>query len=383
MPKRTEKAGSEAARGDALRRGMISRRRNLTKSRDEEEGVKMNYVFYKEHEGKVIATETVPEEDIKRVAVAAQDVMRVYRVEEIFHMIMSALLEFNSEVFKRADLGRIAQDNVVETEMLRIRINQCAAMFLTSLDMYHEYLQPSKDKISPPFSISADKFKDSRFEVCKAVRNYIQHVSTIGINISWGGDTCACGEKLCSFSVSADTIEMKRHIDKLHKGSSASLNKFVDGKEELNLYEMFNGVVDVLFDIQKEVRASNEYAIEYKNSSDFLSELQGRLLERDLWRYRFETDNELECRGTIPYFYDRQRAAIEHLQKRYRCTACSSKNRFYATTAPQGMIDRMAEADRIVARYVKANGVVAEFDKGASTITSSQFTTKKMRDWYL
>ena len=87
----------------------------------------MNYVFYKEHDGKVIATETVPEEDIKRVAVAAQDVMRVYRVEEIFHMIMSALLEFNSEVFKRADLGRIADDNVVETEMLRIRINQRSA----------------------------------------------------------------------------------------------------------------------------------------------------------------------------------------------------------------------------------------------------------------
>ena len=341
----------------------------------------MNYVFYKECDGKVVATETVPEEDIKQVTVAAQDVMRVYRVEEIFHMMMSALLEFNSEVFKRADLGRIAEDNVVETELLRIRINQCAATFLTALDMYHEYLKPAK--APPPFSISLDKFKDSRFAVCKAVRNYIQHVSTVGVNIGWGGSLCACEETLCSFSVSADTIEMSKNMDKLNKASSVSLNKFVDGKEELNLYEMFNGVVDVLFDIQKEVRASNEYAIEYKNSADFLSELQDRLLERDLWMYRFETDNELECRGTIPYFYDRQRVAIEHLQKRYRSTDCSSKNRSYATTAPQGMIDRMAEADRIVERYVKGNGVVAEFDKGTRKIISSLFATKKMRDWYL
>ena len=113
----------------------------------------MNYVFYKECDGKVVATEIVSEEDIKRVEVAALDVMRVYRVEEIFHMIMSALLEFNSEVFKRADFGRIAEDNVVETELLRIRINQCAAAFLTSLDMYREYLKPSKKEISTPFSI--------------------------------------------------------------------------------------------------------------------------------------------------------------------------------------------------------------------------------------
>ena len=47
------------------------------------------------------------------------------------------------------------------------------------------------------------------------------------------------------------------------------------------------------------------------------------------------------------------------------------------------MVNRMAEADRIVERYVKINGVVAEFDNGNRKITSSQFTTKKMRDWYL
>ena len=52
----------------------------------------MNYVFYKEKDGKVIATETVSEEDFNRVDEAAQYVTRIYRVEEIFHMIMSALL---------------------------------------------------------------------------------------------------------------------------------------------------------------------------------------------------------------------------------------------------------------------------------------------------
>ena len=339
----------------------------------------MNYVFYKEKDGKVIATETVSEEDFNRVDVAAQYVTRIYRVEEIFHMIMSALLEFNSLIFQRADQGRIAEDDVLDDELFRIRINQCVATFLTSLKMYHEYLRP--EKVSRPFSISADKFKDGRFEICEAVRNYIQHISTIGINISWGGSACACGEKLCSFSVSADTVEMKRHIDKLHAKSSAILNKFIDGKEELNVYEIFNGVVDVLFAIQKEVRASTEYAVEYQNSAQFLSEMQSKLLEQGFWLYRFEGDDELECRGTIPYFYDRQRKAIEYLRQRYRVGGNSSINRFYATTAPQKMIDRMAEADRIVEQYVKANGVIAEID--GKKVRATQFMTKKMREWYL
>ena len=341
----------------------------------------MNYVFYKESDGKVVATETVPEEDIKRVAVAAQDVIRVYRVEEIFHMIMSALLEFNSEVFKRADLGRVAADNVVETELLRIRINQCAATFLTSLDMYREYLKPSKEEIPPPFSISVDKFKDSRFVVCKAVRNYIQHVSTVGVNISWGGSSCACGENLCSFSVSADALEMGRNIGKMREPSQKSLNMFIEGKTEINLYEIFNSVVDVLFDIQKDVRASKEYAVEYNDSAMFLEQLHVRLREKGLFWYRYEGDDEVVCRGEMPYLYERQREMISFLNQRYR--GRQSVNKYYATTAPQEMIHRMAEADRIVERYVKDNGVVAEFDKGTRKIICSQFTTKKMRAWYL
>lgn len=341
----------------------------------------MNYVFYKEHGGKVIATETVSEEDFNRVDEAAQYVMRIYRVEEIFHMIMSALLDFNRLIFQRADQGRIAEDDVLDNELFRIRINQCAATFLTSLDMYQEYLHSSGGQ--SPFSISADKFRDDRFEVCKAVRNYIQHISTVGINISWGGSVCACGEKICSFSVSADAEEMKKNKDKLRKSTWKSLSKYIDGKSEINLFEIFNGVVDVLFAIQKEVRASTEYAVEYQNHAQFLSKMHDRLLGRGFFWYRFDGDNELECRGQIPYFYDRQLKAIDYLQRRYRCNDKSSKGSFYATTAPQNMINRMAEADRIVERYVKINGVVAEFDNGNRKITSSQFTTKKMRDWYL
>ncbi|MBR6734636.1 MAG: hypothetical protein IKL96_09595 [Kiritimatiellae bacterium] len=341
----------------------------------------MNYVFYKENDGKVIATETVSEEDFNRVDVAAQYVMRIYRVEEIFHMIMSALLEFNRLIFQRADQGRIAEDDILDNELFRIRINQCAATFLTSLDMYQEYLHPTGGL--SPFSISVDKFRDDRFEVCKAVRNYIQHISTVGINISWGGSACACGEKMCSFSVSADADEMKKNKDKLRKTTWKSLSKYIDGKSELNLFEIFNGVVDVLSAIQKEVRASTEYAIEYQNHAQFLSKMYARLIARDFWLYRLEGDSEYECKGHTPYFYDRQLKAIDYLRRRYRCEGNSIVNGFYATTAPQNMVNRMAKADRIVERYVKDNGVVAEFDRGNRKITSSQFTTPKMREWYL
>lgn len=339
----------------------------------------MNYVFYKERDGKVVATEIVPEEDIKGVAVAGQDVMRVYRVEEIFHMVMSALQEFNAEVLRKADQERVAYSDVVENELFRVHVNQCAASFLTAIEMYQEYLCTESGNF--PFSISFDRFSDDRFEVCKAIRNYIQHVSTIAINISWGGSVFACGERLCSFSVSADTEAMKKNKDKMRKASWESLNRFIEGKRDLNLYDVFNSVVDVLFAIQKDVRASKEYAIEYKNSAQFLAQMHERLILQGFTLYRYEGDGENKCRGHVPYFYHRQREMISYLCRRY--TGSYTTARFYATTAPQDMINRIAEADRIVERYVKDNGVVAEFDKGVRKITSSQFTTKKMRGWYL
>ena len=341
----------------------------------------MNYVFYKEKDGKVIATETVSEDDLNRVDEAAQYVMRIYRVEEIFHMIMSSLLEFNCLIFQRADQGRIAEDDVLDNELFRVRINQCAATFLTSLEMYQDYLHPQRGP--SPFSIPTDKFSDDRFEVCKAVRNYIQHISTVGINISWGGSACACGEKMCSFSVSADADEMKKNKDKLQNSTRKSLSKFIDGKSELNLFEMFNSVVDVLFAIHKEVRASVEYAMQYQNSAQFLSKMHDRLLGRGFIWYRLDGDDELECMGQVPYLYDRQLKAIDYLQRRYRCNGKSSKGSFYATTAPQNMVNRMAEADRIVEQYVKNNGVVVGSDNGNLKITNSKFTTPKMREWYL
>lgn len=339
----------------------------------------MNYIFYKEQDGKVVATEIVPEEDMKRVVVAVRDVVRVCRVEEIFHMIMSALQEFNAEVLRKADQERVTHVDTVGNELFRVRVNQCAATFLTAIEMYQEYL--CTESGNHPFSISFDKFDNDRFKVCKGIRNYIQHVATIAINISWGGDTFALGEKMCSFSVSADTEDMKKNKDKMRKGSWESLNKFIEGRKELNLYEVFNGVVDVLFDIQNDVRASKEYAVEYENSALFLTQLHERLMRQGFIWYRYEGDDENECRGHIPYLYHRQREMISFLRQRYTRTQTTA--RFYATTAPLEMINRMAAADRIVSTYVKNNGVVAEFEKGASRITDSRFTTKKMRDWYL
>ena len=107
------------------------------------------------------------------------------------------------------------------------------------------------------------------------------------------------------------------------------------------------------------------------------------VLQQGFFHYRYEADDEVVCRGHVPYLYDRQREMISFLRFRYRYTCTKATDRFYATTAPQEMINRMAEADKIVAEYVKDNGVMAKFDKGARKVISSKFTTKKMRDWYL
>ncbi len=337
----------------------------------------MNYVFYKEKDGKVIESETITESAIKRVAEAAQDVMRIYRVEEIFHMVMMALFAFNREVSQESDRKRIVHGGVIENELFRIRINQCAASFLTALEMYQYYLSP--DDGCPPFTVDAKVLKDDRFDVCKALRNYIQHVSTVGVNISWGSDACACGEKLSSLSVAADAEEMKTNKNKMRTWNK--LERYVKGKKELDLYETFNGVVDVLFAMHQKVRMSKEYSVRYEASAKFLSEMQARLLARGLSAYRYEDDDETECRGTVPYFYDRQRMAIDYFRECYRCGELSSKGSFYSTTAPQNLVSRMATADRIIERYVRANGVVSKI--GNDKIINTQFTSKKMRDWYL
>ena len=276
----------------------------------------MDYVFFKEEDNGNIATETVPEDDIMRVAVAARDVKRVYRVEQIFHMIMSALMEFNTQVFQQTDLRRFAIDNELEYELLTIRINQCAASFLTSLDMYHEYLQPEKDR--PPFSIEPDRFSDERFAVCKALRNYIQHASTIDLSTTESANACACGEGLCSFSASASVSAIFQNIHKLRPKTQAVLKKYLDGKTHLNLFEMFNGVADVLFAIQKDVRKSSEYADDYERSTQFLAEMHSKLIERGFWRYQSVGAGGHPSWERSPYFYHRQREAIDYLRHRYR-----------------------------------------------------------------
>lgn len=339
----------------------------------------MDYVFFKEEGDGNIVTEIVPEDDIKRVAVAARDVKRVYRVEQIFHMIMSALMEFNTQVFQQTDLQRFAVDSELEYELLTIRINQCAASFLTSLDMYHEYLQPEKDR--PPFSIAPDKFDDERFAVCKALRNYIQHVSTIDLSTTESANACACDEGLCSFSASASVSAISQNIEKLRPGTQAVLKKYLDGKTDLNLFEMFNGVTDVLFAIQKEVRQSTEYADDFEKSSKFLAEMHSKLIERGFWRYQSVGAGGHPSWERAPYFYHRQREAIDYLRRRYRVNGHPETVRIYTIIAPKNTIDRIAEADRIVERYVKQNGVVADF--GDHRVTNNDFTTEKIRAWYL
>lgn len=339
----------------------------------------MDYVFFKEDGDGNIVTETVPEEDIKRVGVAASDVMRVYRVEQIFYMIMSALLEFNTQVFKQTDLKRFAADNELEYELLTIRINQCAASFLTALDMYHEYLYPDKDR--PPFAISPDKFDDERFEVCKALRNYIQHISTIDLSTAETSNACACGEGLCSFSASASVAAMSQNIQKLRPGTQAVLKKYLDRKTDLNLFGVFNGVADVLFAIQQDVRNSKEYADDYERSAKFLAEMHAKLIDRGFWRYRSVGADGHPSWKRSPYFYHRQREAIDYLRRRYKVNGNPKIIRGYAIIAPQNTIDRISEADRIVERYVKQNGVVDDF--GDHIVTSTEFTTEKMREWYL
>ena len=99
------------------------------------------------------------------------------------------------------------------------------------------------------------------------------------------------------------------------------------------------------------------------------------------WMYRYDGDDEYQCRGTMPYLASKQLGRVAYFRKTYKCNGGNAK--VYTTSMSSDLIKRLSTADKDVAEYVRNGGVVASFDRGKRTITSTKYTTKEMREWYL
>ena len=315
-------------------------------------GCAMNYVFcVNPEESRLGPKMIVSEEDFSRIDGAVKVVNMICRVEELFHMLMVALSNFNNAVFARADQNRFDVDSDLENDFFRMSINGLAATFFTLLDTYQEYVSPLKSQ--SPFAIDRKKFSDGCFDTCKALRNYIQHAGNFSVTIRGTGRLCALGESVSSVRVYANLKAALLDKDKLLKWTVDVLESKLREGPEIDLFEAINNVVDVVTGIHVEVRKSELYADRYSTESDFLSALEDRL-KGFVWYYH-DTESGVKI-ASKPYLYNRQISLIKYLNHRYPCNKTGRGH--YITTVPESSMTRMAEADRDIQEFRNKKGVL-------------------------
>lgn len=325
-----------------------------------------DYIFCRDPDSRTGPKVRITQEEFSRIEDCIQVVRRVCRVEELFHMVMSALGEFNAIVFRRADENRFSADSDLENDFFRIKVNQSIASFFTLVDTYKEYVCPYE--VIGDFSVDKDLFKDDRFKVCRALRNYIQHAGNFSITIRGMGRMCAQGERVSSIRVYADLEVALRDELRLSKDTAKTLkSQFAHGKE-IDLCDVVNNVVDVLARVHQMVRQSKEYVPAYKTAAAYLMGIEKKL--RGFHWYWHETEKGVRIAST-PYFYNRQIALIDYLSNRYSCRTESSG--LYITTASEISMSRMAEADRDIEEVRARKGVVARCPNCKCDIVSSKY----------
>ena len=96
-------------------------------------------IFYKERDGKELASVEISAAEFNRIKPAVRKVDEVFRAEELYHMLVTSLLAFNDLIVREADRSRFAEHGSREFGFFRIECNRLAAGFLTVLNMYSEY----------------------------------------------------------------------------------------------------------------------------------------------------------------------------------------------------------------------------------------------------
>ena len=325
-----------------------------------------DYVFCRDPDSRTGPKVRVTHEEFSRIGDCIQTVRRVCRVEELFHMVMTALGEFNAIIFRRADENRFSADSDLENDFFRIKVNLSLASFFTLVDTYKEYVCPYS--VPGEFSIDKDLFKDERFRVCRALRNYIQHAGNFSITIKGLGRLCAKDERVSSIRVYADLEVALRDTQRLKEDTVNTLKDQVVICKDIDLYDVANNVIDVLTKVHQMVRQSKEYASAYETASEYLVGFEKKLTGFH-W-YWHETENGVHIAST-PYFYNRQIALIAYLNNRYSCSAESKGH--YITTASEDLMARMAEADKDIEDIRDRKGVIANCPNCKCDIVSSKY----------
>ena len=339
------------------------------------------YIFFKERNGKDVDRKTMSPPDFAQISKDVDLVLTVSRSEELYHMLVSALLEFDALPMKRVESCRYADYDELNSDLYRIDCNRCAANFLTVLKMYREFVSPEEKGVRSPFGVGKGLFEKKEFRFCNGLRNYIQHIDCFPITLSNGSQYLACKEELRTAHVIVPSEELLRNSARAKDGTKSDIELLAREMKSVDLSQVFQMVMDFIDDIHQRVRKSSLASKEFESAEKRLSAVELEYLGAGFWMYRYDGDDECQCRGTMPYLASKQLGRVAYFRKTYKCKGGNAK--VYTTSMSSDLIKRLSTADKDVAEYVRNGGVVASFDRGKRTVTSTKYTAKEMRGWYL
>lgn len=337
-----------------------------------------SYIFYKERDGKELASVEISAAEFDRIKPAVRKVDEVFRVEELYHMLVTSLLAFNDLIVREADRSRFAEHGSREFGFFRIECNRLAAGFLTVLNMYSEYVSPPQEKSK--FGIGKRLFEKESLKFCKGLRNYIQHVGCFPLTGTWSAVGLACDDSLRSVHVTIPTAQLLENPDNIQPGTLAILKKMTTMYESIDVPEMFLAVLSFVDEIQTRVRASSFYKDVMSNDVVFLQTLDTQLVKAGYFVYRYGTDSVGECRGTVPYMAQKQIDMITVFRERYSCR--HNKVKEHLVLIPHEIVQRLADADCDVGRLVQSNGIIHTDRTSSRRIVLTKYQRKELRKMY-
>lgn len=305
------------------------------------------YVFYSSSDSPNREELFVSAEEYKRIPMAKKNVFRLCHVEELFLMLTNALVDFNGALFRQASKYMVGGncDNL-ESSMNRVEVNQKAANYLTALEMYLEFVNPTNDDAERYFDINFSLCDDARIGDAKSIRNYMQHVGCAPLTMGYSGWLCGDSISLTAMRSEIELDGIDLEDGRLHKGTVKALADMRELKgKNLDSYELLNRAYDAVVVVHGAVRTSGFYRKVFQDEMMFLKRFIDAHESRRLFYVRKADDPDRDgCIGTIPYFGARQIEFVEYMCKTYSCA--SKRTSGYFTNAPTVFVNRVTKWDR-------------------------------------
>lgn len=329
--------------------------------------------FFIERDGCDVSTIDMPREDYARILASVRRVRAVAHIESLYHLLVTSIVEFNEILSKEADRSRFAHRNENEVSLYRLEGNRRAAGFLTTLDMYKEFVCPAKGKSM--FGVERSRFESDDFRFCNGLRNYLQHIGCFPLTIRWSSEKLACSEVLRSVHDLIPMDEIDVDNVSLWPKTKSVLKELRDKQGEIDVSQIFSEAMDVVSEIHCGIRNTEFYQRTLSEDRIFLEKIEHDFCRKGYFFYRYKGDSVEMCRGHMPYLVERQIELIDYFRNTY--SASNKVANTYLVALPPSVTKRLSIADECVAQYVKNNGVICQI--GDCTYTSSKYQTPDMR----